>query len=225
MSSTCAARAASLPIAAAPSAAPRPGGDRGQPAPHHVLCRPGREPEPQSGRPGAVAARTAAARADPTARAASRRNHRTEEVMEIIGWDIGGAHLKLARLRDGKVLELRQVACALWQGVDRLAAAIDEGLAGWPAPGRHALTMTGELADIFPDRASGVRAILATVAQHLDRAAIAVYASDGAFLAAESAADSPERVSPAMSSSIAASCGRLSWRWCGTSTSPARASA
>ena len=117
--------------------------------------------------------------------------------MEIIGWDIGGAHLKLARLRDGKVLELRQVACALWQGVDRLAAAIDEGLAGWPAPGRHALTMTGELADIFPDRASGVRAILATVAQHLDRAAIAVYASDGAFLAAESAADSPERVASA----------------------------
>ena len=117
--------------------------------------------------------------------------------MEIIGWDIGGAHLKLARVRDGKVLALRQVPCALWQGVDRLAAAIDEGLAGWPPPGRHALTMTGELADIFPDRASGVRAILATVARRLGHAAIAVYASDGAFLSAESAAASPERVASA----------------------------
>jgi len=117
--------------------------------------------------------------------------------MEIIGWDIGGAHLKLARVRDGKVLALRQVPCALWQGVDRLAAAMEDGLAGWPAPDRHALTMTGELADIFPDRASGVRAILATVAQRLDGTAIAVYASDGAFLSAESAAENPARVASA----------------------------
>lgn len=117
--------------------------------------------------------------------------------MEIVGWDIGGAHLKLARVRDGAVLALRQVPCSLWQGVDRLAAAMEEGLAGWPAPDRHAVTMTGELADIFRDRAAGVRAILATVAQRVDRAAIAVYAGDGAFLAAEGAAESPERVASA----------------------------
>jgi (4-(4-[2-(gamma-L-glutamylamino)ethyl]phenoxymethyl)furan-2-yl)methanamine synthase len=117
--------------------------------------------------------------------------------MEVIGWDIGGAHVKLARVRDGTVLALRQVPCALWQGVDRLAAAMAEGLAGWPRPDRHALTMTGELADIFPDRASGVRTILATVAQPLGAAAIAVYTSDGGFLAPESAAESPERVASA----------------------------
>jgi (4-(4-[2-(gamma-L-glutamylamino)ethyl]phenoxymethyl)furan-2-yl)methanamine synthase len=117
--------------------------------------------------------------------------------MEIIGWDIGGAHLKLARVRGGTVLALRQVPCALWQGVDRLAAAMAEGLADWPAPDRHAVTMTGELADIFPDRASGVRAILATVTQRLGGAAIAVYASDGAFLSTENAAENPARVASA----------------------------
>lgn len=117
--------------------------------------------------------------------------------MEIIGWDIGGAHLKLARVRDGTVVALRQVPCALWQGVDRLAAAIADGLAGWPMADRHAVTMTGELADIFADRAQGVRAILGVVAQRIDLSAIAVYASDGVFHSAESAADHPARVGSA----------------------------
>jgi (4-(4-[2-(gamma-L-glutamylamino)ethyl]phenoxymethyl)furan-2-yl)methanamine synthase len=117
--------------------------------------------------------------------------------MEIVGWDIGGAHLKLTRVRGSVVVALRQLPCALWQGVDRLAAAIAEGFAGWPVPERHAVTMTGELADIFPDRASGVRAILATVTQHIDPSAIAVYASDGVFLSVESAAENPTRVASA----------------------------
>lgn len=117
--------------------------------------------------------------------------------MEIVGWDIGGAHLKLARVRDGSVLALRQLPCALWQGVDRLAAAMAEGLAGWPMPDGHAVTMTGELADIFPDRAQGVRALLAAVTQRIDPAVIGVYASDGAFLSPERAADHPARVASA----------------------------
>jgi probable H4MPT-linked C1 transfer pathway protein len=117
--------------------------------------------------------------------------------MEIVGWDIGGAHLKLSRVRDGTVMALRQLPCALWQGVDRLAAAMTEGLAGWPVAERHAVTMTGELADIFPDRAAGVRAILATVAPHVERAAISVYTGDGAFLSAGSAAENPMRVASA----------------------------
>jgi probable H4MPT-linked C1 transfer pathway protein len=117
--------------------------------------------------------------------------------MEVIGWDIGGAHLKLARVRDGTVLALRQLPCALWLGVDRLTAAMAEGLAGWPAPDRHAVTMTGELADIFPDRAAGVRAILAAVAERVDPAAVAVYASDGSFLTGANAAEDFARVASA----------------------------
>lgn len=118
-------------------------------------------------------------------------------MMDIIGWDIGGAHLKLARIGDGRVLGVRQVPCALWQGVHHLAAATDEALAGWPAPARHAVTMTGELADIFPDRAAGVRAILAAVQPRLDGAAIAIYAGDGRFVSAAAAAAAPDRVASA----------------------------
>ena len=117
--------------------------------------------------------------------------------MEVVGWDIGGAHLKLARVRDGTVVALRQVPCALWQGIERLAAAMAEGLAGWPVAERHAVTMTGELADIFPDRAQGVRAILAAVMQRIDRSAISVYAGDGTFLSRERAAENPARVASA----------------------------
>ena len=62
---------------------------------------------------------------------------------DIVGWDIGGAHLKLAHVSNGIVMDVRQMPCALWQGVDRLAAAIDEALHGFPRTDRHALTMTG----------------------------------------------------------------------------------
>lgn len=117
--------------------------------------------------------------------------------MEIIGWDIGGAHLKFARTRDGRLLEARQLPCALWQGLERLTAALDEALADRPTPEMHAVTMTGELADLFADRASGVRAILAAMEARIARAATAVYANDGSFLSGAAAAAQPERVASA----------------------------
>jgi probable H4MPT-linked C1 transfer pathway protein len=116
---------------------------------------------------------------------------------EIIGWDIGGAHLKLARALEGGILAVRQLPCALWQGLERLEAAFEEGLAGWPAAKAHAVTMTGELADLFPDRASGVRAILDALARRVGERAISVYASDGSFLSLAAATDMPARVASA----------------------------
>jgi (4-(4-[2-(gamma-L-glutamylamino)ethyl]phenoxymethyl)furan-2-yl)methanamine synthase len=116
--------------------------------------------------------------------------------MEVIGWDIGGAHLKLVRLHCGKVLEARQVPYALWQGLDRLTAAVEQVLDGRPRPDRHAVTMTGELADIFPDRPSGVRAILAAVEARLG-ADIAIYAGDGGLVSAAAAKRTPQRVASA----------------------------
>ncbi|MBV8535034.1 MAG: tetrahydromethanopterin biosynthesis protein, partial [Alphaproteobacteria bacterium] len=71
--------------------------------------------------------------------------------MTTIGWDIGGAHLKLARVDGGLLVDVRQIPCPLWLGIDRLQTSIREGLAGWPAATAHAVTMTGELTDLFPD--------------------------------------------------------------------------
>jgi (4-(4-[2-(gamma-L-glutamylamino)ethyl]phenoxymethyl)furan-2-yl)methanamine synthase len=79
----------------------------------------------------------------------------------VTGLDVGGAHLKAAQVAPpGRVVAAAQVPCALWQGLDRLGLALAQA-AGRLAPvGRLAVTMTGELADLFPDRATGVRLIV-----------------------------------------------------------------
>src|SRR5690242_19496245 len=105
----------------------------------------------------------------------------------IFGWDIGGAHLKLAMVEDGRLVAARQVACALWQGLDELRRAGGEALAGLPGADRHAVTMTGELVDLFPDRASGVAAILAALGELVPAARVSVYASGGEFFSVEGA--------------------------------------
>lgn len=117
--------------------------------------------------------------------------------MTIIGWDIGGAHLKLARIEDGHVLDVRQMPCPLWLGLDRLRTAISDGLAGWPSAAAHAVTMTGELTDLFTSRAQGVRALLETVEASIGGVRLGVYASDGTFLTAADAKADPERVASA----------------------------
>ncbi len=116
--------------------------------------------------------------------------------MTTIGWDIGGAHLKLAQTDRGRILDVRQIACPLWLGLDRLHASIEEGLAGWPAAA-HAVTMTGELTDLFPDRAHGVRALVDAVEAHAGGATIDVYSSHGTFLTADDARADPAQVASA----------------------------
>jgi probable H4MPT-linked C1 transfer pathway protein len=86
----------------------------------------------------------------------------------IIGWDIGGAHLKAALVADGAVRDVAQWPCALWLGAQQqLEAAFAAAHRRWPQlrAARHAVTMTGEMADCFVDRAAGVAA-LAQCAQH-----------------------------------------------------------
>jgi probable H4MPT-linked C1 transfer pathway protein len=102
----------------------------------------------------------------------------------VIGWDIGGAHLKVARLDgSGRLENVLQLPCALWQGMDRLAAACNTILAALPdGPALHAVTMTGEMADLFPDRASGVIAIVSFIKDLLARCrprdALSIFAGD-----------------------------------------------
>jgi probable H4MPT-linked C1 transfer pathway protein len=115
----------------------------------------------------------------------------------ILGWDIGGAHLKLALVEDGTVVAARQVACALWRGLDELHTAATAALAGLPPGARSAVTMTGELVDFFPDRASGVAAILDALPELVPAETVRVYATDGTFLSAAAARAEPGRVASA----------------------------
>lgn len=84
-----------------------------------------------------------------------------------IGWDVGGAHLKAVLLdMDGQVLAATQVYCPLWRGLSELEAAIDKILQEFNAD-QHAVTMTGELADIFDNRRDGVMQIATILAAKL----------------------------------------------------------
>ena len=79
----------------------------------------------------------------------------------LIGWDVGGAHLKAALLdADGNLQQVLQVPCALWRGLQELEVAIDLVLNTFGgSSASHAVTMTGELVDLFANRKEGVQSI------------------------------------------------------------------
>ncbi len=81
----------------------------------------------------------------------------------IIGWDIGGAHLKAVLLDvTGDILSIQQLPCPLWRGLHELDSAIQDMLNIFdikPYGASHAITMTGELVDCFESRHHGVCAI------------------------------------------------------------------
>lgn len=88
-----------------------------------------------------------------------------------LGWDIGGAHVKACLLEGGTLRDLAQWPCPLWQGMQHLDAALDLARSRWSADWddglAHAATMTGEMVDLFPDRAEGVARIAGSLAQSL----------------------------------------------------------
>lgn len=74
----------------------------------------------------------------------------------VMGWDLGGANLKLARIEGGRAEHVAQIPCPLRQDVSKFDAALEEALSLCPPQAAHAVTMTGELSDVFSDRAEGV---------------------------------------------------------------------
>ena len=76
------------------------------------------------------------------------------------GYDVGGAHLKVALAEAGRIVAVRQIACPLWRGLDRLDTALAEAAPLMARADRHAVTMTGELCELFADRRTGVVTIL-----------------------------------------------------------------
>ncbi len=104
----------------------------------------------------------------------------------IVGWDIGGAHLKAARAEDSRIVAAVQVPAPLRFGVARLSEAFAEAKATVGEADRHAITMTGELADTFASRSEGVTALTAA-AQAALGANVRVYAGRAGFVAPDDA--------------------------------------
>lgn len=109
----------------------------------------------------------------------------------LTGLDLGGAHLKAAQATpEGRVVAAVQVPCPLWQGLDRLREVLAEVTARLAPIGAAGITMTGELVDLFPDRASGVVALAGTVAESLPEARPLFWTTGQGFVP-------PEAVPPA----------------------------
>ncbi|MFG1345048.1 hydantoinase/oxoprolinase family protein [Xanthobacter autotrophicus DSM 431] len=103
----------------------------------------------------------------------------------ILGWDVGGAHLKRAVLApDGTLLSVDMAACPLWQGLDQLDIAM---AALPPVAGRSVATMTGELTDLWPDRATGVAGLSAALVERLGPD-LRIYAGRAGFIGGTDAA-------------------------------------
>lgn len=102
---------------------------------------------------------------------------------DVIGWDIGGAHVKAVQVDEcGRALKIWHRMVPLWKGLDCFVETV-RGIreeAGGPGL-RHAVTMTGELADIFPTRTEGVRRIGDCLARVLPGDALSYFSASAEF--------------------------------------------
>lgn len=105
----------------------------------------------------------------------------------IIGWDIGGAHLKAALVVEGRVEAAAQAATPLWLGLECLDAAFTALRQQLGRADLHVATMTGELCDAFASRSEGVAGLAAIAARHLAPASPLLYAGRAGFVALSAA--------------------------------------
>jgi probable H4MPT-linked C1 transfer pathway protein len=99
-------------------------------------------------------------------------------VSAVIGWDIGGAHVKAARADDGRLTAVVQIACAPHESVSSLEQALRDAGATLGDAERHRVTMTAELSDAFESRARGVVAVATIAAREIGAPELLFYAGE-----------------------------------------------
>ena len=120
----------------------------------------------------------------------------------ILGWDIGGANIKVALLGDDRESEPRVIErpFALWRNPGSLPAVLAdtaESAGGARDIRAMALTMTAELADCFASKREGVAFVLDAFRTAFPRIEPWVYGVDGRFRLAEEARQRPLDVAAA----------------------------
>jgi probable H4MPT-linked C1 transfer pathway protein len=114
----------------------------------------------------------------------------------VMGLDIGGANIKVAT----ELGESAAVFFPMWQRSDDLAAALVAIAGPFASCDRWAVTMTGEMADVFRDRQAGVAAIARQTIQAANQVGckdVQFYCVDGHFLSLEDTLANPDRVASA----------------------------
>ena len=105
----------------------------------------------------------------------------------VLGWDLGGVHVKVAAVCGGKLVAATQAPYQLRQGLGVLDGAFD-ALPDWArAPAQHAVTMTGELSALFENRSKGVEALTDWAVRHC-RGEVTIYGGRAGFLSPEQVA-------------------------------------
>lgn len=116
----------------------------------------------------------------------------------VIGWDIGGAHVKASLLVAGRIADIVQWPTPMWQGLEHLDNAVAATRSRWPQFGatRHAVTMTAEMADLFPNREAGVLAIASRMGEQLG-AQVRFFAGDAGWAKLDAVAEKWEAIASA----------------------------
>ncbi len=105
----------------------------------------------------------------------------------VVGWDIGGAHVKAAAInQEGGIIAIYQQPCPLWKGIEQLREAVDSIMQTLTDENYcHAITMTGELVDLFEHREDGVKQIIDTMTMLLPEQRCLIFAGRQGLLKAE----------------------------------------
>jgi (4-(4-[2-(gamma-L-glutamylamino)ethyl]phenoxymethyl)furan-2-yl)methanamine synthase len=98
----------------------------------------------------------------------------------IIGWDIGGVHLKAVRAENGQIVKAAQYASPLRSGTELLHDALARAHTDMGHGDRNVITMTGELADIFTSRQDGVEQLSLLAERELEN--VSIYAGPSGFV-------------------------------------------
>ena len=103
--------------------------------------------------------------------------------MEIIGWDIGGAHTKVSKINFGKEKTItKQLYCPVWINIKNLNKSILKIKKQLGRSDYHAITMTAELSDIFKNRIKGTKKIINILCEVLSEKKTFFYSNAKPFL-------------------------------------------
>lgn len=105
----------------------------------------------------------------------------------FIGWDIGGAHLKMAHIDDaGRVVSASQFPVPVWKGLEILENSLLAAKKHCPTSHTsYAVTTTAELADIFDGRRSGLAQLAHIISAALDRDSFRFYGGSAGWISAD----------------------------------------
>src|SRR4026209_1657056 len=103
----------------------------------------------------------------------------------FIGWDVGGAHLKAARIEGTTLRQVIQLPCTLWLGPEHLDRALDHALSQLGSAGGQPVTMTARLVVYLWERAEGVRRLTGLLRERLPN--VRIWAGPLGFLRPEAA--------------------------------------